>query len=104
MDIPSTVARDLTSAQKAEDAYTLFIKRFPNDPLIEDARKGRVKTRELLAEKELYIGNFYSNQDQLDSAKGRYEKLIQLYPETPQAKTAADLLAKTNLKLSKKLK
>src|SRR3954469_14363732 len=38
-DIPGTVARDLTSAQKALDKYNDFLRRFPTAPEAAEARK-----------------------------------------------------------------
>ena len=93
-DIPSTVARDMTPARKALDAYTDFLRRFPSAPESEEARKDTATVRGLLAEKELYVANFYFHRDFYDSAKPRYKKIIELYPETPAAKTAEERLAK----------
>lgn len=93
-DIPSTVARDMAPAQKALDAYGDFLRRFPNDPQAAEAQKDIAEIRKLLAEKELYIGNFYYKRDFYDSAKHRFEKIIELYPETDAAKEAEQKLAK----------
>lgn len=92
-DIPSTVARDLTPAQKSLDAYLEFLKKFPTAPEAEEAKKDATHVRDLLAEKELYIGDFYFKRAQLDSAKGRYSKIMDLYPGTPSATHAKEKLA-----------
>lgn len=92
-DIPGTVARDLSAAQKALDALNDFQKRFPSDPNAKEAGEMVTKTRNLLAEKELTIGNFYYKRDFFDSAKARYAKLIELYPDTSHAKEAKEKLA-----------
>ncbi len=94
MDMPTTVARDLTSAQKAQDSYNDFLHRFPNDPNAAEARKDLGDTRKALAEKELYIANFYFKRHFFDSAKNRYEKLLELYPDAPSVDEAKDKLAK----------
>ena len=91
-DAPGNVARDQSSAKKAEEAYTEFLKRFPTDPQADAARKNLAKARSTMAQKELYIGNFYLKQDQLDSAKRRFEKLIATYPDTEEARAARDRL------------
>ena len=91
-DLPSTVARDLTPAAKAQDAYNAFLLRFPTAPEAEEARKDLVTVRNTLADKELYVGDFYFKRDFYESAKPRYEKVIALYPETAAAKTAKDKL------------
>lgn len=100
-DAPSTIARDLTSVKKAEDAFNEFLKRFPADPKTDSARAQLLRSRSLLAQKELYIANFYNRDDQYDSALRRYEKLIELYPETDPAKEARLKLATVQKKINK---
>ena len=100
-DIPSPIARDLTPAKKAEDAYNEFLKRFPGDPQAGTARAHLEQARTVLAEKELYIANFYYKQDQFESAKRRYEKLLTVYPETKHAKEAREKLTLTEQKTAK---
>ena len=103
-DIPSPIARDLTPAKKAEDAFNEFLKRFPGDAEAPKARAHLELARTALAEKELYIGNFYYHEDQYESAKRRYEKLLMMYPETKFAAKARDRLAATEQKLAKTAK
>jgi outer membrane protein assembly factor BamD len=93
-DIPSPLARDLTPAQKAVDAYNDFLHRFPADPNAAEAKTDLADARRMLAEKELYIANFYYKRDFYDSAKGRFQKIIDLYPETDAAKESRDKLSR----------
>jgi outer membrane protein assembly factor BamD len=93
-DIPTPLSRDLTPAQKSIDAFNDFLHRFPADPNVKEAQTDLGDCRKMLAEKELYIGNFYFKRDFYDSAKGRYKKLIDLYPETDAAKEAQTKLTK----------
>ena len=91
-DIPDPISRDLTSAQKAVDAYNEYLKRFPTAPEATEAKEDLASSRKVLAEKELYIGNFYFKRDYLDSAKPRYEKIVSKYPETDAARQAREKL------------
>jgi outer membrane protein assembly factor BamD len=93
-DIPSPISRDLTSATKALDAYNEFIRRFPDHALTGEARNDANQIRNLLAEKELYIGNFYYKRDQYDSAKPRFQKILDLYSDTASANEAKEKLAR----------
>jgi len=96
-DIPNTVARDLTPAQKSLDAFNEFLRRFPEAAEVAEARQGANDSRKILADKELYIGDFYYKRDFYRSARDRYLKLVQLYPETDaagKAKQKLDLIAK----------
>ncbi|MBI4925280.1 MAG: outer membrane protein assembly factor BamD [Bdellovibrio sp.] len=94
MDIPSHVSRDLTPASRAFDAYQEYLRRFPQDKNTEEARKNVSEIRKLLAEKELYIGNFYFKRDEYVAAKNRYQKILDLYPDTSVAEEAQKKLNK----------
>jgi outer membrane protein assembly factor BamD len=101
-DAPGTVARDLTTVQKALDAYNEFLRRFPQAPEVADAKKDVTEARRLLSEKELYIGDFYFKRDFFDSAKPRYQKILNLYPETAAAVDAKQKLARIDEAQAKK--
>jgi outer membrane protein assembly factor BamD len=100
-DIPDPVARDLTPATKALNAYEDFLKRFPDSPDAPEARKDLLQVRQNLAAKELYIGDFYYKRDFYASAQPRYQKVIDLYPDTEAAKEAKTKLEKTVEQLKK---
>jgi outer membrane protein assembly factor BamD len=87
-DSPSTIARDLTSAKKALDAYNDFLRFYPTSEEVAEAKTDIATLRQMLAEKELYIGDFYFKRDFFESAKPRYKKVIELFPETEAARTA----------------
>ena len=97
-DIPSTLARDLTPAQKAMEAYYSYLAHYPKGPDASEAAKGIAEIRILLADKELSIGDFYFNREFYDSAKPRYKKIIELYPDTPTAKLAREKLERIGQK------
>ena len=99
-DAPGNVARDMTPATKSLDAYNDFIKKFPTAPESDEARKDIASLRKTLAQKELYIANFYFKRDFYLSAKNRYTKLLELFPETDPAKEAKDKLEAVTQKLA----
>lgn len=103
-DIPDPIARDMTPAQKAVDAYNEFLREFPDSTEATLAKQDLEKAIEELADKELYIGDFYFKRDFYDSAKGRYQKILNLYPETEAATEARSKLAKIDDYLSKSKK
>lgn len=92
-DTPSPIARDLTPGQKAIDAFNEFLKKYPQAPEAAEAKEKVQETRRLLAEKELYIANFYYRGDDYQAARSRYSKIVTLYPETESAEKAKDRLA-----------
>jgi outer membrane protein assembly factor BamD len=91
-DIPSPTARDLTPGQKAIDAYSEYLRRFPADPNVAEAKSDLDGIRKVMAEKELYIGNFYYRRDFYESARPRFEKILALYPDSEAAKEAKEKL------------
>ncbi len=95
-DIPSNVSRDLSSAQKALDSFQDFLRRFPTAPEAAESRNLVTSIRNSLAERELYIGNFYFRDNQWVSARGRFEKVLAFYSDTTSATDA-----KKNLELAK---
>lgn len=98
-DVPGNLAKDMTPAQKALDAFSDYLRRFPSNPESDDARKKASELRGLLAGKELYIANFYYRDDEYESAKARYEKILAIYPETDSAKEAQKRMEKVQEKL-----
>lgn len=95
-DIPSTVARDMTAAKQAQVAYEAFLQRFPNAPEAVEGKKQIAEIRQKLAEKENYIGFFYFRREYFKTAKTRYDKTLELYPDTDAAKEAKDKLVAIN--------
>ena len=87
-DIPNPISRDMTPAQKALDGYQEFLHRYPQATDAAEAQKDVAQIRKLLAEKELYIANFYFKREFFESALPRFKKVIETYPETDAAKEA----------------
>ncbi|OFZ78231.1 MAG: hypothetical protein A2583_02610 [Bdellovibrionales bacterium RIFOXYD1_FULL_53_11] len=101
MDMPGSIARDLTSAQKSLDAYNDFLKRFPAAAEAKEAREDVAALRNKLAEKELYIANFYKKWDAPGAAVARYKKIYETYPDTIHAKEAREMVEKLSKDLKK---
>lgn len=91
-DMPTTTGRDLSAGFKAQEAYETFLRRFTSGPEADEARSDLAKLKKMLAEKETYIGHFYERDGYKYSARPRYKKAIQLYPDTDAAKDAKDRL------------
>ena len=87
-DIPGNIARDIFSASAALKAYQNFTRRFPNDKRAPKAKKRLKQCRNILANKELSIAEFYIHWDPAESALGRFEKIVKHYPDTVAGNTA----------------
>jgi len=97
-DMPTEVARDLSSAQKALEAYRNFLIKFPKDTHTTEAETDIEAIRNLLAKKELYVGDFYFKRKHFAAAAERYRRAVDLYPGTLAEKEAKARLAKAEEK------
>ncbi len=78
--LPSTIDRDLTLSQKAITYFDEVITSYPNSKHFKDAKDKKQDVRSKLASKEEYIADFYFKREKYESALGRYEELIEEFP------------------------
>jgi len=78
--LPSTVDRDLTLAPQAINQYQIVIQNYPNSQFRGKAQKRVQEITDKMAEKELYIADFYFRTKVFLSALSRYEKFLAEYP------------------------
>jgi outer membrane protein assembly factor BamD len=77
--LPETIDRDLSLAPDTILAFNEVIKRFPSSDYIKDSQEKKSELIKKMAEKELYIGDFYFHREIYDSALPRYEKVVKDY-------------------------
>ena len=70
-DIPDLRARDLTPAFKAQESFKELIAQFPEGEYIAESKLKLAEVRDAIAEKELYVANFYLRWDDFEAAKDR---------------------------------
>lgn len=87
-ELPETIDRDLTLADKAIMYFDEMIRSYPSSDFAKESLDKKTKCLEMLAEKELYIADFYFKREHYDSALGRYELLIGTYANSKFLKTA----------------
>ena len=92
MDIPSTIERDMKSAESAISTFTNYLKKYPNGENVEKAKNLKHKAYDKLAEKELDIAQFYIRRKKADAAKARLQKILDQYPDSDVAPKAKDLI------------
>ncbi|NJL24406.1 MAG: outer membrane protein assembly factor BamD [Calothrix sp. SM1_5_4] len=78
--LPSTIDRDLSVADRAILYFDEVVQSFPSSGFAREAAEHKTKALKMLAEKELYVGNFYFIREKWDSALGRFEGLLEKYP------------------------
>jgi outer membrane protein assembly factor BamD len=62
--------------------FEAFIKGYPRHPFVDEAKERLSKCRDMAAEYEFYIGNFYFKKDSYNAAVSRFENLIKKYPQS----------------------
>ncbi|MBK7889807.1 MAG: outer membrane protein assembly factor BamD [Bdellovibrionales bacterium] len=80
--LPSTTDRDLSLADKAILYFDEVLTSYGQSSYAAEARAKKADALKMLAEKELYIANFYMMKKQYDSALGRFEGLLKTYSGT----------------------
>ena len=87
-----TVDRDLASAQNAHERYRNLALRFPNTNHAKRARDQLAETREHLAQREMYVAEFYADNDQYRAAATRAGEIVLRFPDTAVTEEAVALL------------
>lgn len=78
--LPDTIDRDLSVATKAIAYFDEIVNTYPTSSYVPESIKLKTKIVKMLADKELYIADFYFKRKKFDSALGRYESLLSMYP------------------------
>ncbi len=86
------VDRDLEKVREARRQFESVIRDHPDSEHVPDARQRLAETRVHLAERELYIGNHYLEDQRYRAARERFEKVVREYSDTPAASAARDSL------------
>jgi outer membrane protein assembly factor BamD len=74
--LPSTIDRDLSLADKAILYFDEVLTSFPTSQYAKEAQEKKTDALKMLAGKEIYIANFYFKKKQYGSALGRFEMVI----------------------------
>lgn len=85
--------RDLAKVREAKGHFESVIEDHPGSGHVADAREKLAEARAHLAERELYVGNFYLREESYWAARERFENVLRDYPDTPAAPAALFALA-----------
>ena len=94
--LPSSIDRDLSVGDRAILYFDEVIQSYPKSEHVGAAKENKSKTMRMLADKELYIANFYFIRKRWESALSRYEDTLKKYPALgvdPQALYGAAISA-----------
>jgi len=73
--------RDQTNTRLALSSYREFLQSFPDSPWASEARSRYLVMRNLMAEHEFRVANFYLHRRAYLAAKGRYDGLLAAFPD-----------------------
>lgn len=74
--LPSTIDRDISGANNAIKEFSRVSEKYPNSEYAKSASDKSKAAYEMLAQKEIYIANFYFIRDQYLSALKRFENAL----------------------------
>lgn len=77
--LPETIDRDMSLAPDTILAFDTVLKKFPNSEFVKESQEKKSNLIRKMAEKELYIGDFYFKRKTFDSALPRYEYVLKEY-------------------------
>lgn len=107
MQLPDSTDRDLTVASDAIYHFDEVVKKYPGSAYAKEAAENREKAFIMLAEKEIYIADFYLRQEKFEPALARYEIVLAKYsgfgldPKALAGAIRAAAKAKNSTKLKK---
>ena len=98
----SDVARDQEMTERALESFDTLITRFPNSEYARDAKLKRDLTLDHLAGKEMEIGRYYLNRNQVNAALNRFRTVVKDYQTTTHIPEALHRLVESYLTLGLK--
>jgi len=98
----SDVARDQAMTQQSLKAFDALITRFPNSDYTRDSKLKRDLTLDHLAGKEMEIGRYYLQRNQINAAINRFRTVVKDYQTTTHVSEALHRLVEAYLTLGLK--
>ncbi len=89
-----TAQRDPASALQAFQDFAELARLFPDSEYAEDAQQRMIYLRNLLAEHEINVANYYMRRGAFIAAINRAKYVIEKYPRTPSIPDALVIMAK----------
>lgn len=92
--------RDPKGARETIKWLNQYVQEYPESPLLPKANKNIRETIDVLAEREIYIGDYYSKKKNYKASSERYKTVIDQFPETKYYDKALYLLGKSYIDLN----
>jgi len=94
-----SIDRDQAYTKEAEKYFQRVVTGHPGSDNYPEAREKLTETRNRLAKRERYVGKFYFKQKEYYAALGRFDNIVQRYPDTDHYPEALLYAAKCQLRL-----
>lgn len=85
----SVIDRELKDVYEAIEEFKKFFRLYPYSKYVSQAKVLYLRCKEILAEKEYYVGMFYFNVEDYAAATGRLRKIIIEYPNISKTRKHA---------------
>jgi len=86
--------RDIEPAKRSFDDLSDFLSRYPNSAYAAHAQQRMVYLRNILAQHELHVANFYMKRKAYVAAISRARYILEHMPSTPQTREALSILVR----------
>jgi len=96
-----TVDRDQTETEKAIEQFRYLVENFPQSTHTAEARTKMQICQKQMADYEFYVGHFYFRVKRYKAALGRFERILQKYPESGLEGKIKPLMAECQLGIAK---
>jgi outer membrane protein assembly factor BamD len=97
-----TIDRDQTATQKALEEFQILLKQMPDSQYVGDARERLAVASRKLAQRDLYVAEFYFRQKSYEAALNRCKVLLTEYPGTEVEDAALYYLGESLWQLEQK--
>ena len=97
--LPDPWQRDRATTHQAQNGFEAYLRRFPNDENVPEARKQYAEVLRRLANHELYVAEYNFKHEAYQGSVNRLVDLIEAYPDQDATPKAHILLAHSYLKL-----
>lgn len=98
----STIDRDQTNTQKALLAFSDVISLYPSSIYVDKAKEMAAFLKRQLAERELYIGNFYFKDKKYRGALARFAEVLKNYSDVGLSDKALYYIGRSYIELGEK--
>jgi outer membrane protein assembly factor BamD len=96
-----TIDRDQAQTHKSIELFRVVAENYPQSPYAEQARGKIAICQRQMADHEFYIGNFYLKKKKYRAALGRFEGILQKYPNSGLETKIQKLISKCRTEILK---